>query len=122
MLRASFLVFIAGWLAWFWIDKPDPRRLRLPPAGDSLVSDFQHGFDLLRAGYWDVAFVYLWNAHYLILSLLGGALLAVIYGSIADRVGRMRMRRALLPRRAEPAPQAAKSTGSEATPPDPADQ
>lgn len=99
MLRASFLVFLAGWLAWFWIDKPDPQRLRLPPSGESLVNDFQQGFDMLRAGYWDVAFVYLWDAHYLILSLLGGALLAVAFGSVADLLGRRRMRRLLFPRR-----------------------
>lgn len=98
MLRSAFLVFIAGWLAWFWIDKPDPRQLRLPGAGDSLVNDLQQAFDLLRAGHADIAYVYLWDAHYLVLSLLGGALLALLYGSVAQLLGRRRMRRLLLPR------------------------
>jgi hypothetical protein len=99
MLRGGFLVFIAGWVAWFWMEKPDPQRFRFPESGDSLVADFQHGFDMLRAGSADMAFLYLWNAHYIILSLLGGALLAVIYGSVSKMFGRRRMRRLILPSR-----------------------
>jgi len=99
MLRGSFLVFIAGWLTWFWMDKPDPQRFGFPQAGDSLVADFQHAFDLLRAGFPDMAFLYLWGAHYILLSLLGGALLAVMYGGVSDMLGRRRMRRLILPTR-----------------------
>jgi len=99
MLRSSLLVFIAGWLVWFWMDKPDPQHHRLPQAGDSLVADFQQAFDMLRAGFGDLAFVYLWDAHYIILSLLGGALLAVAYGSVSDLLGRRRMRKLILPQR-----------------------
>jgi len=78
------------------MDKPDPQRIRLPPADDSLVADFQHAFDMVRAGAGDLAFLYLWHAHYIILSLLGGALLAVLYGSAADWLGRRRMHRLIL--------------------------
>jgi len=101
MLRGSFLVFIAGWLTWFWMDKPDPQRFRFPQADDSLVADFQHAFDLLRAGFPDVAFLYLWGTHYLLLSLLGGALLAVMYGGVSDMLGRRRMRRLIRPTRTD---------------------
>jgi hypothetical protein len=120
MLRSSFLVFIAGWLAWFWIDKPDPQRLRLPPSGDSLVGDFQQGFDMLRAGYWDVAYVYLWDAHYLILSLLGGVLLAMLFGGVSNLLGRRRMRGLLFPRQSAPGVDSGKSAGAgpDSTPPD----
>ena len=97
MLRSTFLVFIAGWIAWFWIDKPDGRLFRMPETGDSMLENFQTAFDMLKAGYVDMSFVYLWNAHYLVLSLLGGALLTVVYGSIADHLGRRRMRRHFLP-------------------------
>lgn len=116
MLRGSFLVFIAGWLTWFWIDKPDPQRYPLPPSGDSLVADFQQGFDMLRAGYWDHAFVYLWNAHYIILSLLGGALLGVLFGSVADMLGRRRMRRLVVPVVKQGERQEKTGTGPDSTP------
>jgi len=97
MLRSTFLVFIAGWIAWFWIDKPDSRQFRMPETGDNMLGNFQTAFDMLKAGYADMAFVYLWSAHYLVLSLLGGILLAVVYGAINDHLGRRRMRRHFLP-------------------------
>lgn len=97
MLRSTFLVFIAGWITWFWIDKPKVRQFHMPEAGDSMLGNFQTAFDMLKAGYPDMSFVYLWKAHYLVLSLLGGALLAVVYGAIADHLGRRRMRRHFLP-------------------------
>jgi len=97
MLRSTFLVFIAGWIAWFWIDKPDTRQFRMPESGDSMLENFQIAFDMLKAGYVDMSFVYLWNAHYLVLSLLGGALLAAVAGGLGDYLGRRRMRRHFLP-------------------------
>ena len=97
MLRSTFLVFIAGWTAWFWIDKPDARQFHMPETGDSMLGNFQTAFDMLKAGYIDMSFVYLWNAHYLVLSLLGGALLAAIAGGLGDYLGRRRMRRHFLP-------------------------
>lgn len=97
MLRSTFLVFIAGWFAWFWIDKPDTRQFRMPKPRDSMLDNFQTAFDMLKAGYIDMSFLFLWNAHYLVLSLLGGALLAAIYGGVSDYLGRRRMRRHFLP-------------------------
>jgi hypothetical protein len=113
MLRSTFLVFIAGWIVWFWIDKPDARQFRMPEPGDSMLDNFQLAFDMLKAGYIDMSFVYLWNAHYLVLSLLGGALLAAIYGGVSDYLGRRRMRRHFLPPARQPVPPAADA------PPDP---
>jgi hypothetical protein len=111
MLRSSFLVFIAGWIAWFWIDKPDTHQFRMPEPGDSILGNFQTAFDMLKAGYFDMSFVYIWNAHYLLLSLLGGALLAVTYSGLGDYLGRRRMRRHFLPpsRRQVPAAERAQA-------------
>ena len=107
MLRSAFIVFIAGWVGWFWMDKPSQGRFRMPEVSDSLVENFQNAFDMMKAGYLDMAFVYIWGAHYIVLSLLGGAILAVAYGSAADYLGRKRMRRHFLPPARETRPPAA---------------
>ena len=96
-MRSVFIVFITGWIAWFWIDKPRGGHQRLPPVGDNLIENFQNAFNLLKAGNPELAFTYIWSAHYIILSLLGGMLVAVIYGSISDYLGRRRMRRHFMP-------------------------
>ena len=97
MLRSAFVVFLLGWVVWFSIDKPPPGQMQLPPVSDSLTENFQVAFDLLKAGYPDVSFVYIWDAHYLLLSLLGGALAAVTYGVISDFLSRRRMSRNFMP-------------------------
>jgi hypothetical protein len=66
MLRNAFIVFLLGWVTWFWIDKPPPEQQHLPEVSDSLVENFQVAFDMVKAGYPKVAFVYIWNAHYLL--------------------------------------------------------
>jgi len=97
MLKSSFLVFIVGWITWFWIDNPGVRQFQMPPVSDSMLDNFRTAFAMLKAGYIDPAFLFLWQAHYLVLSLLLGALLAVAYNSITDYLGRKRMRRHFLP-------------------------
>jgi hypothetical protein len=99
MLRSAFIVFLLGWTLWFWIDKPPPGQQRLPEVSDSLVENFQVAFNILKSGYPKVAYVYIWNAHYLLLSILGGLLLALITGAVSDALGRRRMRRLILPAR-----------------------
>jgi hypothetical protein len=93
MFAGIFLVFIGGWLTWFWIDKPPAGQFRLPPPGDSLVEDFQRSIDLLKAGHPDMAYLYIWHAHYLILSVILGILAAVVFRSIVDHLSRKSRRR-----------------------------
>jgi hypothetical protein len=84
MLRSAFVVFIGGWVAWFWLDKPPARgRFTLPGTSDSLLENFQRAFDILKAGKAELAFVYIWPAHYIILSLIGGAVVGLTYQSLA---------------------------------------
>jgi hypothetical protein len=116
MLRSAFIVFLAGWVAWFWMDKPSQGRFRMPKVSDSLVENFQNAFDMTKAGYPDMAFVYIWDAHYIVLSLLGGAILAVAWGSVADYLGRKRMRRHFQP----PAREARQPAADEKLPEPPA--
>ena len=113
MLRSAFIVFVAGWLLWFSIDKPPVGQLGLPAVSDSITENFQRAFNMLKAGHPDMAFVYIWDAHYILLSLLGGAIVAVIYGSISDHLGRRRMRRHF-----RPPERAEKSAGVEGEPPE----
>lgn len=97
MLRSSLLVFIAGWTVWFWIDKPRAGPFQLPPPADTLVENFQRAFDILKTGHAELAFVYIWHAHYLVLSLLGGAVLAMMYSGIAGHLSRRRLRKHMIP-------------------------
>jgi hypothetical protein len=113
MLRNAFIIFLLGWMTWFWVDKPPAEQQRLPEVSDSLVEDFQVAFNIVKAGYPEVAFVYIWKAHYLLLSLLGGVLLAVITGVVSDVLSRRRMRRRIMPPAA-----VARETGSKATLPE----
>jgi len=113
MLRNAFIVFLLGWVSWFWIEKPPPDQQRLPEVSDSLVENFQAAFNILKAGYPEVAFVYIWNAHYLLLSIAGGVLLSISIGAVSDALSRRRMRRLIMP----PA-SVERRTGDKASPPE----
>jgi hypothetical protein len=97
MFTGIFLVFIGGWLTWFWIDKPPAGQFGLPPPGDSMVEDFQRSIDLLKAGHPDMAYLYIWHAHYLILSVVFGILAAVVFRTISDHLSRKSRRRLYYP-------------------------
>ena len=116
MLRATVLVFVTGWIVWFWLDKPP-----LPPAlqggGDQLIANFQFAFRLLKKGYLSEAYVFVWRAHYLVLSLLGGLLasmaVAVISRSFAYHRHRLRARRRVLQQNVASAPAKTDSSASD---------
>ena len=97
MFRSALFTFIAGWVLWFWIDKPDPRDIRLPPVSDSMIENFQTAFNMLKGGYPEVSFLFIWNAHYLVLSLLGGLIVLSLIQSISRFMRRRRMRKDYLP-------------------------
>ena len=97
MLTSIFLVFVGGWLLWFWIEKPPAGQFGLPPPGDSMVQDFQRSIDLLKAGHPDMAYLYVWYAHYLIISVVLGIFLAVLFRALSDQLSRRRRRHHLLP-------------------------
>jgi hypothetical protein len=119
MLRSSLLVFIAGWAVWFWIDKPRAGPFQLPPPADSLVENFQRAFDILKTGHVELAFVYIWNAHYLVLSLLGGAVVTIAYSSLAGHLSRQRLRKRMVPeKRVEKPADTTPPSGQRASPGD----
>ena len=114
MLRSAFVVFLVGWTLRFLIDKPPAGQLGLPEASDSMLDNFQQSFDMLKAGHLDMAYVFIWDAHYLVLSLLGGVLLGLLFGMVSDQLGRRRMRRNFLPpvHKKESAPDVSDATDS----------
>ena len=69
----------------------------MPPVSDSMIENFQTAFNMLKSGYADLSFLYIWNAHYLILSLLGGLILLFLVQSISRFMRRRRMRKDYLP-------------------------
>ncbi len=97
MLRNSFIAFIGGWSIWFWIDKPRTGLEQFLRADDSTLINFQHSFDLLKAGYLAQSYIFIWNAHYIILSLILGVILSLIYSSISTYLIRKRTRHFLFP-------------------------
>jgi hypothetical protein len=79
------------------LDKPGAVQFGLPERDHDLLGNFQTAFDMLKAGYPAPAFIFIWKQHYIVLSLLCGALLAVAAGALSDFLGRRRMRRRVLP-------------------------
>ena len=117
MFRAIVIAFIAGWAVWFWIDK-NPQSLGPlpPPLQDQVGANFQVAVDLVKARRYTAAYVYLWKAHYLILSVAAGLLLSMLGGSLSRLLGRRRFARLYTPvrkRRAEGEPRTATEQGKQ---------
>lgn len=92
MLRNSFIIFISGWVLWFWIDKPRTGLQQFLRTDDSMLVNFQRSFDLLKSGYFAQSYIYIWNAHYIVLSVIFGTILSVFYGFISAYLRRKRVR------------------------------
>ena len=98
MFRAIVIAFIAGWALWFWIDKsPQSLGPLPPPQQEQLGANFQIAVDLVKAQRYTAAYVYLWKAHYLVLSVAAGLLLSMIGGSVTRLLGRRRFARLYTP-------------------------
>lgn len=95
MLHNSLITFIFGWIIWFWIDKPRSGLERFLQADDSMLVNFQRFFDLLKSGYIAQSYIYIWNTHYLVLSLIGGVLMSVLYNLFSTYLMRRRVRHSL---------------------------
>ncbi len=96
MLRNSFIAFICGWVIWFWIDKPRTGLQQFLQTDDSMLVNFQRSFDLLKSGYFAQSYIYIWNAHYIVLSVIFGTILSALYGFISDYLRRKRVRNSFI--------------------------
>lgn len=100
MFRGTIAAFIAGWVIWFWIDKSPLSLGPLPPPLEEQFSaNFQMAVDLVKAQRYKAAFVYLWKAHYLVLSLAAGVMVAMIGASVSRLLARRRFARLYIPAR-----------------------
>jgi len=94
MLRGTLLAFIGGWIIWFWIDKNPLALGPLPyPADGNYLHNFQVTVDLLKQSRIKAAYVFLWKAHYVVLSLAIGFLSAIVITSITRTLSRNKLRR-----------------------------
>jgi hypothetical protein len=100
MLRGILIAFVAGWAIWFWIDKSPLALGPLPyPADGEISTNFQVAVDLLKQTRIKAAFVYLWKAHYLVLSVAFGLLIGALLGAVSRRLSRNRLIKLYLPGR-----------------------
>ena len=100
MLRGALIAFVAGWVLWFWLDKSPAVLGRLPhPEEGDYLRNFQVAIDLIKQGRVQAAFIYVWKAHYLVLSLGVGLVLAMGFASVSRVLSRNRLLKLYLPAR-----------------------
>lgn len=100
MFNSSIFIFILGWVTWFFIDKhPASLGLVVPEELDTLLENFQLAFDLLKAGLLRASFVFIWKAHYIILSIIGGLLFSLLLEALSNLVRRRHLRQIMWPKK-----------------------
>ena len=103
MLRGTVLAFISGWILWFWLDK---NPITLGPLPLSIDGDFLHNFqatiDLLKQGRVQAAFIFVWKAHFIVLSIVTGVAIGMVFTSISQAMSRNRLLRLYLPDKKTP--------------------
>ncbi len=98
MSRGIIIAFVAGWLLWFWIDKTSFEYSRLPqPRAGQYIADFQTAVDLARSGRYATAYVFLWKAHFIVLSIGVGLLINMILDGIARALNRRKLTKLYVP-------------------------
>ncbi len=93
MLRNTFIIFLGGWFLWFWIDKPATGLESFLQNDGSLLSNFQYAFDLAKAGYFSQSYIFLWYAHYLVLSFIIGIISAYTYAAMRRHIVQRRRKK-----------------------------
>ena len=98
MINHSIVIFILGWLLWFFIDKhPASLGVIVPGELGSMLDNFQLAFDMLKDGYLKASYVFIWKAHYIILSLIAGVLSSMMYQAVSNVLRRRRLQQVMWP-------------------------
>ena len=118
MFNASVFMFIVGWIVWFTIDKyPASLGLVIPEELDSLTANFQMAFDMLKAGYLRGFYVFIWKAHYLVLSVISGVLLSIMFDAFTSNLRRRNLHQIMWPKRITSGMQDTDDRGDQKEPP-----
>ena len=100
MFNFSVIIFVIGWVLWFFIDKhPASLGVVVPEELDTLLENFQLAFDMLSAGFLRASFVFLWKAHYIVFSIITALLLSALHGGISNILRRRHLRQLMWPKK-----------------------
>ena len=93
-------MFIIGWVLWFIIDKHPASLGTVVPGGfDNMLDNFQLAFDMLKAGFLKASYVFIWNAHYIVLSIIAGLLSSIIFQGISNVMRRRKLHEVMWPKK-----------------------
>ena len=98
MLNHSIFIFITGWVLWFFIDKhPASLGVVVPGESGKLLDNFQLAFDMMKAGYLKASYVFIWKAHYIVLTLIAGLMTSVISQAVSNVLRRRKLHQVMWP-------------------------
>jgi hypothetical protein len=103
MFNHTIFVFIIGWVLWFIIDKhPASLGTIVPGEFDNLLDNFQLAFDMLEAGFVKASYIFIWKAHYIVLSIIAGLLSSILFQGISNIMRRRKLHEVMWPKKTSP--------------------
>ena len=100
MFNFSIIIFVTGWVLWFFIDKhPASLGVIVPAESDTMLANFQLAFDMLTAGYLRASYVFIWKAHYIVLSIIAALLISALREATSNILRRRHLRQVMWPKK-----------------------
>ena len=100
MFNFSIIIVVTGWVLWFFIDKhPASLGVIVPAESDTMLANFQLAFDMLTAGYLRASYVFIWKAHYIILSIIAALLISALREATSNILRRRHLRQVMWPKK-----------------------
>jgi hypothetical protein len=100
MFNFSIIIFVTGWVLWFFIDKhPASLGVIVPAELDTILANFQLAFDMLTAGYLRASYVFIWKAHYIVLSIIAALLISALREATSNILRRRHLRQVMWPKK-----------------------
>lgn len=100
MFNFSIIIFVIGWVLWFFVDKhPASLGVNVPAELDTMLANFQLAFDMLTAGYLRASYVFIWKAHYIVLSIIAALLISALHQATSSVLRRRHLRQLMWPKK-----------------------